>query len=281
MSSFTRRKFCRTLAAGAVSSGVSYIAGRNIHGDSSRAVKRGKVARVWRTEHPHQTIGFELLQLPGQKFELAVPELISDSKGDILPKGYPSPEWDIKQDLARCSVETRGLVRMEAEIAFSDEHIDIVVTTTNLSNRVWDNVDLFASFAYGDAPLFNDPDLSNTYFPVGGDDWKSVRKLSAQNDLANAPDTLFPVFSDLWVDRRQQQDSPQPVSQGAACVLSKHGNWVIGMTTQKRAYVYRNRRESCIHAIPALGALNPGETVKDVTGIHIFRGSFEDFNSRI
>ena len=39
-----------------------------------------------------QTLGFELPALPDQEFRIAIPELISDANGPILPWGFPSPE---------------------------------------------------------------------------------------------------------------------------------------------------------------------------------------------
>lgn len=243
--------------------------------------------RIWReTERPHQTIGFELPDLPGQTFRLTVPELISDSKEALLPWSLPSPEWDIEQDSARCSIEIEGIIRMDAQVLFRGEKTDVVVSTTNLSTRVWDKVNLFTCFAYYAAPLFNDPDLTRTYFPVGKQAWKSVRELFTQQDPGSGPFTFFPVrgppaLSELWVCRQIEQHHPQVVSQGAACVLSKDKKWVAGMTTQTPAYVFNNRSECCIHADPLLGTMNPGDTIEDFTTVHIIHGSLEDFQARL
>ena len=224
--------------------------------------------------------------LPGQAFRLVVPELISDRKEALLPWTHPSPEWDIDQESARCSIEISGMIRMSAEVLFSGERIDIGVSVSNLSDGVWEKVNLFTCFAYYTAPLFNDPDLTRTYFPVAAGRWKAVADMFAEHNPGDGPYTFFPVrggpaLSDLWVCREINQNHSQEVSRGAACVVSSCGQWVAGMTSARPAYVFNNRRDCCIHADPLLGTIEPGETVQGVSTVHIFSGSVEDFDARL
>lgn len=243
--------------------------------------------KIWQeTELPHQTIGFEMPGLPGQAFRLVVPELISGNKEALLPWFHPSPEWDIDQESARCSIEISGTIRMSAEVLFSGEKIDIGISVSNLSDGVWEKVNLFTCFAYFTAPSFNDPDLTRTYFPVAAHTWKPVADLFAEHDPGDGPYTFFrvrdgPSLSDLWVCRQIRQNHPQEVSRGAVCVVSSCGQWVAGMTSARPAYVFNNRRECCIHADPLLGTIEPGETMQGVSTVHIFRGSVKDFDARL
>ncbi len=242
---------------------------------------------IWQEEElPHQTIGFELPSLPGQRFRLVVPELISDSEEALLPWSHPSPEWDIDQESARCSIEISGTIRMEAEVLLRREKIDIAIRVSNLSDRSWQKVNLFTCFAYYPAPLFHDPDLTRTFFPVATGTWKAVADLFAEHDPGDGPYTFSPVrggpaLSDLWLCRQINQSHTQEVSRGAACVVSSCGQWVAGMESSRPAYVFNNRRECCIHADPLLGAIEPGETIQGVSTVHIFRGSVEDFDARL
>lgn len=243
--------------------------------------------KIWRVEElPHQTLGFELPHLPGQAFRLVVPELISDAGEALLPWTHPSQEWKIDQDSACCSIEIGGTIRMTAEILFGPEKIDIIVRVSNLSDRTWQKVNLFTCFAFYTAPLFHDPDLARTYVPVTAGTWKPIADLFAEHDPGEGPYTFFPVrggpaLSDLWVCRKINQNHTQQVSRGAACVVSSCGQWVAGMESSKPAYVFNNRRECCVHADPLLGTINPGATVQDMSSVHIFRGSVEDFEARL
>jgi hypothetical protein len=245
------------------------------------------MVRIWQeTELPQQTIGFELPDLPGESFRLVIPELISDSEKAILPWSHPSPEWDMGQESARCSVEIHGVVRMATEVLFSGEKIDIIVKVTNLSDRNWHKVNLFTCFAYYTAPAFNDPALSRTLFPVGVNTWRSVAELFEDHNPGEGPYTFFPVrggpvLSELWVCREINQLHPQLASRGAACVLSKDKKWVAGMTTETPAYLFNNRNECCIHADPLLGMIESGGAVESMSTVFIFQGSLKEFEARL
>ncbi|MDI6809935.1 MAG: hypothetical protein QME66_13365 [Candidatus Eisenbacteria bacterium] len=195
--------------------------------------------RIWQeTKLPHQTIGFEMPDLPGQPFRLVVPELISDYGGALFPWAHPSPEWEIAEKSARCLIEIRGTIRMSAEVLFCGQKIDIVVSVTNLSERIWEKVNLFTCFAYYTAPLFNDPDLVRTYFPVAAGRWKSVADLFVEHDPGDGPYTFFPVrhgpvLSDLWVCRAINQNHSQEVFWGTACVASSCSQRVAGMISAR------------------------------------------------
>lgn len=243
--------------------------------------------KIWaETEIPHQTLGFEMPELPGETFRLVVPELISDTEEALLPWGHPSPKWNIDQESARCSIEVSGTLRMAAQVLFQPEKIDVVVTVCNLSDRTWEQANLFTCFAYFKAPLFDDTDLTRTYFPVGPGTWKPVGDMYAEHSPGDGPYTFFavrggPTLSDLWVCRQIKQNHTQEVSRGAACVVSSCGQWVAGMTSSNPAYVFNNRSDCCIHADPLLGTIKPGETTQALSTVHIFRGSVEDFDARI
>jgi len=115
--------------------------------------------------------------------------------------------------------------------------------------------------------------------------WNSVSELFAEQIPGGGPYTFFPVangpqLEDLWLGRKISQHHPQIVSKGCACVVSKDGAWIAGVTTRTPAYVFHNRRERCIHADPFLSTVASGATIEGVTDIHIFRGTLTDFMNR-
>lgn len=231
-----------------------------------------------------QTITFELPQLPGEIFSTVIPEVISDAKEPIVPWHHPSPNWEIEQDFARWSTHIEGVAHMEAEVRFRGEQIETWTRVCNLSPRTWEQVSAFICFKYWQAPSFDDPDLSRTFFPVD-EGWKSVAQLFAEHNPGDGPYTFFavaggPALGDLWVCRQIPQWHPQVVARGCGCVISRDGQWVAGMSTPRPAYVFNNRRKRCLHADPLLGTVAPGESAEGGAAIYVFRGGLGDFSAR-
>ncbi len=231
-----------------------------------------------------QTLGFELPQLPGQEFRIAIPELISDKTQAILPWGFASPDFRIMKNLAQLDIEVSNKLRMEAKISFLGDRIEARVRATNLSARAWDELNAFTCFACYKAPSFHDPQLVRTYFPVEGR-WKAVAELFAEQNPGSDPYTFFsvtggPQLEELWACREIRQRHPQSASGGCACLVSTDGKWIAGITTQKPAFLFNNRQLSCIHADPLMGRVSPGETSEGLSTIFIFPGTKEDFTKR-
>jgi hypothetical protein len=55
-----------------------------------------------------QTLGCQLPDLPGEEFRIALPELLSDAFQSILPWGFVSPAFDIRDNVARLEIELTG-----------------------------------------------------------------------------------------------------------------------------------------------------------------------------
>jgi hypothetical protein len=287
--SLTRRQLIR-LGTGAVlmsqgeSVGSKILFGGNGPRKSGRSVKIRPLTSLETPVVCCQSIGFELPELPGEEFRIVIPELISDTKEPILPWEQPPPNWDIRENLARCLIEIHNTIRMEAEVRFCDERIEARVMVTNLSQRSWEMVNAFTCFAFYAAPSFNDPQLTRTYFPVNGQ-WKSVAELFREHDPGTGPYTFFPVaggppLDDLWLCRKIPQRCPQVVSNGCGYVVSTGGDWIAGMTTRTPAYVFHNRREPCIHVDPLMGTVAAGATAEGISNIYIFRGTVASFMKR-
>jgi hypothetical protein len=245
--------------------------------------EKKSTAKIW-VDEQKQTIAFELPELRQEVFKIVIPELVSDSKEPIVPWEHPSPDWRIEENSAHWSTEIPGKARMKSEVQFGQDRILTRVSLTNLSKQSWEKTNAFTCFAFYAAPTFDDPELTRTYFPVN-DNWKSVSVLFSEHNPGDGPYTFFPVvggpqLSDLWLGRKIPQHHPQIVSRGCACVVSKDGNWIAGMSTRTPAYAFHNRKERCVHADPFLGTVPPDATIEGTSEIHIFRGSLADFMDR-
>ena len=94
-----------------------------------------------------QTLGFQIPDLPGEQFRIALPELLSDADQPILPWGFVSPEFEIRDNVARMVIELPGVIQMEARVYFTEDRIKAQVSATNLSNREWKMFNTFTCFA--------------------------------------------------------------------------------------------------------------------------------------
>lgn len=245
--------------------------------------KPNRKVKIWDVKKYSSMMGFELPELPGEAFQIIIPEVVSEAKGPIVPyTEEPYSPWEIGENRAHFSLQIPKTVRMEAMVLFRDQEIEARVRVTNLSQRTWDGVSAFTCFAYFDAPGFDDPQLKRTYLPVDGR-WKSISELYAEHSPGDSPTAAFsvagsPSLKDLGVE----QGHPQVLSKGCACVISTDGNWVAGITAERVAYVFNNGgyRWRCIHANPLIGTVVPGATAEGANMIYIFRGTIADFMKR-
>lgn len=230
-----------------------------------------------------QSITFEPDGLPGEVFRITIPEIVSDGGGVIVPWSQPSPNWDIDERSAGWFAEAPGRFGMTASVTFTDGPIATTVALTNLSPNTWTRVTAFTCLAYWESPLFDDPDLSRTYVPVENG-WKAVGELFRDHDPGGRPYTFFPVeggppLASLWLCREIPQWHPCRLARGAACVVSRDGRWVAGMSAEAPAFVFVNRRERCVHANAVVERVAPGETAVARSTIHIMRGGLPEFTA--
>ncbi len=228
-----------------------------------------------------QTLGFQLPDLPEDEFRIALPELLSDADEPILPWGFVSPQFEIRGNVARLLIELPGEVRMEGQVHFREDRIKAQVSATNLSKREWKMFNAFTCFACHEAPSFHDPDSTRTYFPVNGK-FTPIAELRSQYGPGDGPFTFFrvaggPDLDEFWAYRKLQGQCAVPASQNCACVISGDGSWVAGVTTRNAAYLFNNRKLTCVHAAPLIGSVAPGAGTEAVSTIFIFRGTIGAF----
>jgi hypothetical protein len=231
-----------------------------------------------------QTLGFELPELPGQEFRIALPELLSDANHPILPWGFVSPKFEIRDNSACLVIELPDEVRVEARVHFGRDGIEADLTATNLSTHTWEKLNAFTCFACYKAGSFYDPELTRTYFPIEGN-WKPLVELRPEHGPENSPYTFSPVargpsLDELWVSRRLRGHETRRASQGCACVVSADEGWVAGVMTGKAAYLFNNQKLTCLHAAPLMGTVPPGGSSVGRCTIFIFRGTLEDFAAK-
>ena len=257
----------------------------------------GHPLRTWVNYFQEQSIEMEFRQFPGNVFKIAIPEVVSDAEGVIVPWEQDSPSWEFSREMARWSTTIPNVVYMEAEVEFKGSELETRVKLRNLSKRTWRNTNAFICLTYADAPLFNDPQLERTFVPTA--DWRSpagwvpLAKLFAAYDHGRGNYTFFPVsggpgLMDLWVFQRVNRAAHRQVlSRGFGGVVSKDGKWTIGMTTANAAYFFNNRSPRvehqdgvCIHADPLLGDVSPGGYAEGVSTIHIVEGGLDALIAR-
>ena len=268
---------------------------------SARTQKAGGVAKhppkVWVNHFQEQSIEFELTQFPGNVFKIAIPEVVSDAEGPIVPWAHNPDTWEFSRESARWKTTIPDMARVEAEVEFRKGQIETRVKLTNLSTRTWRRTNVFTCLTYADAPLFNDPALERTYVPTGNwtspGGWVPLGSLFATAGPKSGAYTFFPVLGgppldELWLYRVIQKPAHRQVlSKAFGCVVSKDGKWTIGMTTMNPAYFFNNRSKRvehqdgvCIHADPLLGEVAPGQSAEGISTIYIVEGKLDAFVAR-
>lgn len=253
--------------------------------------------RTWVNPYQEQSIELEFPQFPGNVFKIAIPEVVSDAEGIIVPWREDPAHWEFSKQIVRWSTTISARVYMEAEVEFKGSELETRVKLRNLSSRTWRETNAFTCLTYADAPLFNDPSLRRTFVPTGDwrsrPGWKPLAELFAAYNPGRGNYTFFPVrggpkLVDLWVVRRVNPAAHRQVlSRGFSGVVSRDGKWTIGMTTRKAAYFFNNRSPRvehldgvCIHTDPLLGEVAPGGYAEGVSTIHIVEGGIDAFIER-
>lgn len=227
-----------------------------------------------------QTISFQLPDLPAQEFRIAIPELISDVHGAIVPWGFASPEFEISDRCAELNIEVANAVNMQARVVFREDGIEARVRATNLSVGTWEVVNAFTCFACYRSDLFHDPEGIRTCVPTD-DGWKPLSALCAGLD-SGTPYTFVPIkggprLTDVWACRQLQARHAPAASRSEMCIVSADQQWVVGISTRSGAYLFNNRDLSCLHAAPFTETVAPGASWEAINTIFIVRGDPDDF----
>ena len=228
-----------------------------------------------------QTIWFELDGLPKQVFRIVAPELVSDDHGAYLPWGHPSPrQWQFEKDRATFAVRIEDVIETKAAVLFADRQIEVRVKVTNLSDRTWLNANAFTCFTFTHADAFDDKRMTRSFVQIGNT-WRTLADLFRERSPGGSALTFLgvrggPDVQNLWVARQIRQVHPLRLATGSACMLSKDGKWVAGITTPTPAYVFNNAGLPCLHADPLLGNIEPGQSASASSFLHVLRGSLKE-----
>ena len=153
--------------------------------------------RTWVNPYQEQSIELEFPQFPGNVFKIAIPEVVSDAEGIIVPWREDPAHWEFSKQIVRWSTTISARVYMEAEVEFKGSELETRVKLRNLSSRTWRETNAFTCLTYADAPLFNDPSLRRTFVPTGDwrsrPGWKPLAELFAAYNPGRGNYTFFPV----------------------------------------------------------------------------------------
>ncbi|UCD28783.1 MAG: hypothetical protein JSV03_17180, partial [Planctomycetota bacterium] len=108
--------------------------------------------------------------LGGQTFSLVIPETIGCRERMLLNWPDVKARWDRpfnKIDVIFSSAANEH-IRYEARLMPALDHVDIEMTVTNLSKKVWHDVWAFNCLNPTDAPAFKDWKLQRTYMSADG-----------------------------------------------------------------------------------------------------------------
>jgi hypothetical protein len=202
--------------------------------------------------------------IPRSAFTYVIPEAIGPTDGQVWGAAPPmlmTPDWtQDDQGGFGYTWEREGLLRFSPRAAAFDDHVDVHISLTNLSDRAWPESSAFSCFSpRGTLPL-GDFDGSRTFLLADGE-WTPITRV--ERVFGPRPTIQLWYVSggprDLpCVDMFKATPALQP--EGVLAVRSYDERHIVAVTADRPLYLFANLEFCCIHCCPSFGALAPGET---------------------
>jgi hypothetical protein len=216
-------------------------------------------------------LAINISNLPGQRFVLEIPEVITlrDVKGGLF--NYNNQRWTYNDKGAEMKFEDdqyRYVIKLTTESSKKAANVKWNMSLENKTEKSLYDVAAFNCWTMNTAPLFKDLKMERTFVAdasgkrtalkevnkTQGDGRRSMQFYSAVNgiDLSQSP----------WISQ-WAVTSGQALDGRKVSVVSTDGRWIFeNQVSGKVAYFFNNWEDDhgCVHASPLLAAeLEPGK----------------------
>lgn len=221
---------------------------------------------------------------PDDSFAVTIPESIGDGSKSIWVQPMVSRiEWRTNPDGSlQYELDVPDEARYAVHVTANDDTVDIEITLTNNSNRVWETSHAFTCFNGAVAYSFADHELIRTY---GGHTGKLIRLIEHPRKPSERPPIqLYGVEGAPSANQTPfvagfKATSPI-VLEGFLAIVSKNRQGVMAVASRNPLYLFNNLEYSCIHACPNFGRPVPGNSAPAFTRLYVMRGDLESFYKR-
>ncbi|HOS94972.1 MAG TPA: hypothetical protein PLQ54_16765 [Armatimonadota bacterium] len=244
------------------------------------------MARITLTPAPGQmsASATDVPAFPDERFGFGIPECIGDSARPVWFGGV-EPKWEERDGGA---FETSG--RVEGELEYSalltpfEDHVDLNMKVTNLSDRDWAHAMAFNCFQCGGALSIGDHECLRHW--VG---WRGElrRLIEVPRHCGPRPAVQLygvdgaPPWEDIPFVARFACSPPDVALEGWMAIVSRDGSRLVATVSRPCLCLFQNMEYSCIHASPWMGRLGPGETGTALNRAYFVESSLEAWHARM
>jgi len=220
---------------------------------------------------------------PGDRFGLNCPEAAGDVSRTVW-LNRAEPQW---QELGDGVWQNGGSwpneMSFSVTISPGQDTIDIRMTLTNASPRVWAQGLAFNCFNCGSAPSVRDHECRRHWARTGG-----VFRRLIEIPRVFGPRPTVQLYSvegqprgaDLPFVARFKA-TPDVVLEGWLAIRARDGKRLVAVASKPALFLFQNMEYSCIHSGPGFGAMQPGETREALTRCYFVEASLDQWHERM
>ncbi|KKL67489.1 hypothetical protein LCGC14_2134480, partial [marine sediment metagenome] len=178
---------------------------------------------------------------------------------------------------------TDGRIRYTTRLIPAADYVDVEMTITNLSDRLWRDVFAFNCLNPTSAKLFQDWKLKRTYMSAHG---RPMRMDGTKRVRGHMPTVGF------YTHEQTPWGLESPFVRGFSAISPDRtdGSWIVTLsdppgaymaaTTPDSLFLFDNLDRCCIHSAPSFGDIGPGESSTTVCRLYMAAGGLEGFLKR-
>jgi len=221
----------------------------------------------------------------GWVFALGMPETIGCRERMILNFPEVKIHWTGPDADGAVASEwtTEGRIKYAVRLVPSADCVDVEMTITNLSDKLWHDVFAFDCVNPTRAEPFKDWKLARTYMSSHGRPLLMAKTKRVQGHM---PTVGFYTHEQTpW-----GLESPFVRGFGATSPNRTDGSWIVTLsdppgsymaaTSSDSLFLFDNLDRCCIHSAPSFGDIGPGESSTTVARMYFAAGGLEDFLKR-
>lgn len=225
----------------------------------------------------------EVPELPGESFYVNIPEAIGDASQAVWTTDLAADWTDLGAGRWRTQARVAGELDFALTLTPAYDTVDIDVSLTNRSSRIWTDSMAFHCFNCGGAPSIGDFECARHWARTSGQFRRliemprvySQRPTVQLYSVESAPPATQIPFVAFF------EATPAVVLEHWLAIQSRDGNCLAAAVSRPTLFLFQNMEFSCVHSAPSFGTLQPGQAGEARTRIYIVRSSLPDWHRRM
>jgi hypothetical protein len=220
---------------------------------------------------------------PGASFNLNIPEAIGDASQAVGTMSLDAVWTELGAGVWRTEAHLTSELELVLTVTPGYDVVDIDVSVTNLSIRIWSHSLAFHCLVCGAAPSIADFECKRHWVRTAQQFRRLVeihRKFSIRPtvqlySVEGAPPGMQIPFV------AQYDATPAEVLEGWLAIMARDGASIAATVSKPALFLFQNMEYSCIHSGSSFGTLQPGQTGEALTRLYLARASLHDWYRRM